>query len=223
MPRHLIFSANEAIWRMCDGGLQGLRSSLTRQLLNHISIQSLPLARLAALYPQEVAALAIAAPPKATVYVPPSWLRAVDDATCLALVRRSHSPLSPGEFSQPPPQYRAPALCRGANRAHAWQGRGAATSRGHGACRNGPQSRGCAGLVRPRVCRHPSPRLAYVVLLSFEEALAQAKPFASQPDPELRALANAQIITAARFEAKYLEDVLAYCLKKKNRTLCVLR
>ncbi len=55
-----------------------------------------------------------------------------------------------------------------------------------------------------------------MALLSFEEALAQAKPFASQPDPELRALANAQIITAARFEAKYLEDVLAYCLKKKN-------
>ena len=112
LPRHLIFSANEAVWRMCDGAPR-FALELTRQLLNHISIQSLPLAKLAALYPQEVAALAIAAPPKATVFVSPSWLRAVDDATRLALVRRSHSPLSPGEFSKLPPRARAQLYAAG--------------------------------------------------------------------------------------------------------------
>lgn len=52
--------------------------------------------------------------------------------------------------------------------------------------------------------------------MPFEDALREAKPYSSQPDGDLRALANAAIIASGRYEPAKLSEILAFCETRKN-------
>ena len=62
----------------------------------------------------------------------------------------------------------------------------------------------------------PMARLPYLSCLPFQEALALAQPFLSQPDGELRAQAVAAVVGAGRYEASSLPAILDFCRAREN-------
>jgi hypothetical protein len=61
----------------------------------------------------------------------------------------------------------------------------------------------------------PELRLPYLAFLPFAEALGEAKPFISDPEGEVRAIACAALIGTGRYEARH-SDILAFVQARRN-------
>lgn len=68
----------------------------------------------------------------------------------------------------------------------------------------------------PALATRPAQRLPYAALLPWDEARVALDPFIRNPDPELRVVALAALIGAARYHAARLPDTLRIILERRN-------
>ncbi|MGO4872540.1 MAG: HEAT repeat domain-containing protein, partial [Roseiarcus sp.] len=211
---HLVASASTAIVRMANTAPR-LALALLRSAAQRAPLSRLYYGRLASFYPAEIAALILADTSAQPPYCPPEVLRRVDDATRLALLRLRTSKMTPREFQRLSPGARQRLY---ATWIDALRGPEGALPEGIvAALPQEPRHREARhAWSLPPFAAYPAKRLPFIAFLPFEEARREAGPFASQPDAELRALANAKIIGVGRYEPSRLPAILDYCRTKKN-------
>lgn len=214
-PHYLIESVNYALARSAavspPAALSLLHKAAARAPLGAFSCR-----KLASLYPREIAALILLDRSEVAPPIPRPLLQRVDDETRKALLRLRGKGVFPLEFGALDPQARR-RLYEAGLLEPARDETGALptdfVARLSQAARHAEARRAWAA---PQLAAYPEKRLPHLGLLPFEEALREAKACSSQPDGDLRAVANAAIIASGRYEPAKLPEILAFCEAKKN-------
>jgi len=212
---HLLLSINGALARAALVS-PGAALALLQKAATRTPVAALSYARLARLYPAEIAALILADSSERVAEIPRCLLRRVDEATRDALLRRRGRSVSFEEFYALKPAARGRLHAAGLLEA----------SRSEAGALPGPivawlpQDARCAEARRawaaPQFAAHPERRVPYLAFLPFEEAMREAAPFVSQPDGDLRALAGAAIVSSARYEPAQLPQALGFLESRRN-------
>ncbi|MDQ0469393.1 hypothetical protein [Labrys wisconsinensis] len=175
----------------------------------------LPCAAFAAHDPEGVAAIVRANPGPLRGALPLPALRRLDDASLCALADIGAVPELPHLFARLRPGQRA-ALYRAGGQA--WRDRtGALPLALVSALPAGPrEAEARHAFTLPLLQANPSVRLPYLACLPFDEALALARPFLSQPEGDLRASAVSAVVGSGRYQPSRLGDILEFCLAREN-------
>lgn len=193
-----------------DAGLSLLRVAFTR-----MPVHDLPLARYGSLFPKEIAAIIAGLGGRQRIALTVQTLKRLDASTLCELLAADALPNLHEVF---------PHLDAGQRDALYRQG-GEAWREHSGAL---PLAfvQALSSAARQTEARHafslrllaaePMARLPYLSCLPFQEALALAQPFLSQPDGELRAQAVAAVVGAGRYEASSLPAILDFCRAREN-------
>ena len=178
-------------------------------------IATLPMARYAAHFPQEVTGILLDHAGTARVGLAVNVLKRLDPETVCALQVADALPNLQAVFPRLPPEQRR-AL-------YALAGEGWRASSGAvpiSLVRALPQEARQAEAHRAFSARllvtEPMTRVAYLGCLPFAEASQLAGPYLSQPDGEVRAQAVAAVVHAARYESASLDAVLDFCMARDN-------
>jgi hypothetical protein len=192
------------------GGLSLLRVASTR-----IPVSDLPLARYASFFPEEIAAIIVDLGGRQRVPLSAQTLRRLDAPMLCKLLSADALPNLRAVFQHLHASQRDALYHHGGE---AWRTDSGAL----------PFEfvRELSSAARQAEARHafslrllaaePMVRLPYLSCLPFQEALALAQPFLSQPDGELRAQAVAAVVGAGRYEASSLPAILDFCLAREN-------
>ena len=211
---HLLAATNAALLRM------GCTAPERALALLHVAARRAPLsrfhyARLTNLYPKQICQLILADAADEPPDWPPALMRRIDDEARQALLRLRPAALSPREFQRLKPESRQrlwPVWTEASRGAE-----GALPEAIVAALPREERHREARHAWRlPEFAAYPARRLPFLAFLPFDEALREASPFASQPDAELRALANAKIVAAGRYEPSRLPAILEHCRAKRN-------
>ncbi|MBN9641484.1 MAG: hypothetical protein J0I68_23300 [Achromobacter sp.] len=189
--------------------------SLLRVAVTRLPVSDLPLTRYASFFPKEIGAIVEGLGSRQRIPFTPRALRRLDAPALCRLLSVDALPNLQAVF----PQLRA------SQRDALYRHGGEAWRRDSGAL---PFEfvRELSSAARQAEARHafslrllaaePMIRLPYLSCLPFQEALALAQPFLSQPDGELRAQAVAAVVGAGRYEASSLSAILDFCRAREN-------
>jgi HEAT repeat protein len=193
-----------------DAGLSLLRVAFTR-----IPVHDLPLARYGSLFPKEIAAIIAGLGGRQRIALTVQTLKRLDASTLCELLAADALPNLHEVF---------PHL--NAGQRDALYRQGGEAWREHSGALPLAFVQALSSAARQTEARHafslrllaaePMARLPYLSCLPFQEALALAQPFLSQPDGELRAQAVAAVVGAGRYEASSLPAILDFCRAREN-------
>lgn len=203
-----------ALYRMLrsdrEAGLSLLRAAITR-----LPVNDLPLARYASFFPTEVAALIAGHGGRQRIPLTLQTMRRLDAPVLCNLLSVDALPNLRAVFHQLHASQRDALYRHGGE---AWRADSGALPfefvRELSSDSRQAEARHAFSLRL--LAAEPMVRLPYLSCLPFEEALALAQPFLSQPDGELRAQAVAAVVGAGRYEASSLPAILDFCRAREN-------
>lgn len=189
--------------------------SLLRVAIARVPASDLPLARYASYFPAEIAAIIEDLGGRQRIALTLQTLRRLDAPLLCKLSSVDAIPNLPAVF----PQLHA------SQRDALYRHGGEAWRRDNGALplefvrelsSATRQAEARHAFSSPLLAAEPMVRLPYLSCLPFQEALALAQPFLSQPDGELRAQAVAAVAGTGRYEASSLAAILDFCQAREN-------
>jgi len=189
--------------------------SLLRVAITRIPIHDLPLARYASFFPKEIAALIAGLGSRQRVSLTAQTLRRLDTSVLCNLLSVNALPNLRAAFHALHASQRDALYRHGGE---AWRENSGALPFAfvRELSLAARQSEARQAFSLRLLAAEPMVRLPYLSCLPFQEALALAQPFLSQPDGELRAQAVAAIVGTGRYEASSLPAILDFCRAREN-------
>lgn len=188
---------------------------LLRAAIEKIPANDLPLARYAVFFPQEVAAMIADLAGRQRIALTVQTLKRLDAPVLCQLLSLNALPNLRAVFKRLHANQRD-ALYRHGGEAWRMDSGALPLEFVRALSSAGRQAEARHAFSLRLLAAEPMVRLPYLSCLPFQEALALAQPFLSQPDGELRAQAVAAVVGAGRYEASSLSAILDFCRAREN-------
>ncbi len=215
LDARLRMQANAVLHRLAETAPEQALA-LVQVLSRHIALGQLSLQRLAERRPVEVADLLLAWEGRVDVSLE-RVVHRLNLPRVLALLERRPNTLSAWTTWLPrldgPARAQVYAVC-----ARGWRGADGALDADLVALlpRDLREAEARRHLDLPALATRPAQRLPYSAFLPWEEARAALDPFVRRPEPELRAVALAALISCVRFHRDRLPELLPFLRSRKN-------
>ena len=202
---------NRAAMTSPGAGLEFLR-----RVARVMPMHQLFLGPIASRYPAETAAVVLADLGERVPQFRPSVLRRVDAVTCRALVEHGAVALSARAFRRLSPAIRHSLYAQGLLEPLRDKAGTIETAYVGLLPRAERLVEATRAWSAPQYQAIPGRRIPYLAFFPFDQALQLAATFISQPDAELRGMAGAAVIGAARYEPQRLSEALAFVRHRTN-------